>query len=230
MRMRTCFAHPLIERGCLFIDPPITRDLRRRMPERGKCLGVAIFYSKKTFKKLAEKRVYLPDEVEHLRQLQHHPNNEQPAGPSRLEYDLATKPDAAVMLRLQLREDPSAVGRTGSVSSASEPDRSITLVCCHLWFHPARPDMKTAQCKLLLDAVERFHEECGVLSIEKAGEGAGRLATNLVVCGDFNSLPVVQPAYWPRPLRVRNEWDADVSWSPFRIPSAFLWRESEVCY
>lgn len=202
--MHDLFAPRLIVRGRLFFHPPVTRNLRRRMPERGKCLGVAIFYSKKAFKKLAEKRVYFPDEVEHLRQLQHHENEEQPAGPSRLEYDLATKPDVAVMLRLQLRRDPAAAGRTGSVSSAGEQDQSITLVCCHLWFHPSRPDMKSAQCKLLLDAVERFHEECGVLSTEKTSGGAGRPSTNLVVCGDFNSLPVVQPGYWPKALRVRN--------------------------
>lgn len=231
------------------------------MPRRRKCLGVAIFYSEKVFKKLAEKRVYFPDELEHLRQLQHHQNSEQSPVPSQLEYDLQTKPDAAVMLRLQLREDPpeaqignaSVPVETGTESvphteelteklteepteesaeesaqepigepaqelteepaqepteepvqePIEEPGRSITLVCCHLWFHPSRPDLKTAQCKLLFDAIERFHEECSVLSPEMQGD-EGRPATNLVLCGDFNSVPILQPIFLPPPLRVRS--------------------------
>lgn len=62
--------------------------------------------------------------------------------PSRLEDDLRTKPDAAVMLRLKLRDSPvpagqneesgSAAGpgaREGSGSNVAGADRAITLVC-----------------------------------------------------------------------------------------------------
>lgn len=170
---------------------------------------------------------------------------------SRLEDDLSTTRDAAVMLRLKLRERSSSVDNTttdvkrGSDQSTSdekidpgvlgEADRSITLVCCHLWYDPVRPDLKTAQCKLLFGAIERFHEECGVITPrrvledweceetevcgqggheeeatsndESQGEGSmernSAEATNLVLCGDFNSLPFVQPHFLPGELQVR---------------------------
>lgn len=195
---------------------------------------------------------------------------------SPLEADLAQLTDAAVMVRLKLRGRGAGVGvdardardvrdgfttATGiiprnNVDNSSENseenccssrETSITLVCCHLWFHPSRPDLKTAQCKLLFDAIERFHRECGVREVSRGersgveveedgrgdegglsvpsiiGEGGKRhgggggasssaidptptssaAKTNLILCGDFNSVPVVQPEFLPGELQVR---------------------------
>lgn len=130
---------------------------------------------------------------------------------SRLEQDLSSKPDAAVMVRLRLRKGGTAKRQS-----------SFTLVCCHLWYHPLRPDLKTAQCHLLFDAIRRFHEKCGVAMVSEEVTGEERCEqeesvdwrarkrgcvaetgpANLVICGDFNSIPVVQPVFLPGPLKV----------------------------
>lgn len=132
---------------------------------------------------------------------------------SHLEEDLRSKPDGAVMVRLRMKGQ----GDDG-VNLDSQP--SITLVNCHLWYHPGRPDLKTAQCKLLFDAIRWFHQTCGVGgesngpkgkeclrhgSSDKGGErgfGPDLAPANLVLCGDFNSVPIVNPGFLPGSLKV----------------------------
>lgn len=220
----------------------VPRPIRRLYSHR--CLGVAIFYNTQYLEKTAEMRVFFPEQVKRLR-----PNDGgADAGigdgdarvdlstASRLERDLNGKPDAAVMVRLRLRE--KAGGEAGDRGrEANKADhQSLTLVCCHLWFDPVRPDLKTAQCRLLFDAIGRFHKANGVLDgdtgvggggmsegapgdVQLGGRGSvgesrgqieeseldvgGSLApANLVLCGDFNSVPVVNPSFLPGALKV----------------------------
>lgn len=128
---------------------------------------------------------------------------------SRLEEDLSSKPDGAVMVRLRVKGQG---GHGGNLDSKP----SITLVNCHLWYHPVRPDLKTAQCKLLFDAIRRFHQKCGVAggsndamspngsADDRGGCGFGRGLdpANLILCGDFNSVPFVNPEFLPGSLKV----------------------------
>lgn len=131
--------------------------------------------------------------------------------PSRLEADLGKLPDGAVIVRLNLREcrDANRVER-----SERRRRPSITLVCCHLWYNPRRPDIKTAQCGMLFDAIKRFHARCGCAGADAeigADDVVGETgqaystgdATNLIVCGDFNAVPMLQPEYFPKSLKVR---------------------------
>ena len=135
--------------------------------------------------------------------------------PSRLEQDLSCKPDAAVMVRLRVKGQERKADRDGAdgCDRKGEDERSLTLVCAHVWFDPFRPDLKTAQCKILFDAIERFHEKCGVITTggNEAGVEAGRAArgktgasgpANLILCGDFNSVPVINPVFLPGSLKV----------------------------
>lgn len=139
-----------------------------------------------------------------------------PAAPSRLEQDLSGRPDAAVMVRLRVRgqgKENNADGKAGGDETGEGKERSLTLVCAHLWFDPFRPDLKTAQCKLLFDAIGQFHDKCGVIpgSHEKAAVETGGMGpkktgasgpANLIMCGDFNSVPVLNPVFLPGPLKV----------------------------
>lgn len=137
--------------------------------------------------------------------------------PSRLEQDLSCRPDAAVMVRLRVKGQEKKADADGDGADGcerkEEEERSLTLVCAHLWFDPFRPDLKTAQCKMLFDAIERFHEKCGVIStgrnetgVEAGGAARGKTGAsgpaNLIMCGDFNSVPVMNPAFLPGPLKV----------------------------
>ena len=137
--------------------------------------------------------------------------------PSRLEQDLSCRPDAAVMVRLRVKgKEKKADAHGGGADGCErqeEEERSLTLVCAHLWFDPFRPDLKTAQCKMLFDAIERFHKKCGVIStgsnetgVEAGGAARGKIAAsgpaNLILCGDFNSVPVMNPVFLPEPLKV----------------------------
>lgn len=135
---------------------------------------------------------------------------------SRLEQDLEDKPDAAVLVRLRLKRKRDGCDYGAKISNRTpEQQPSFTLACCHLWFDPFRPDLKTAQCRLLFDAIARFHTKCGVtVHCREAGvTGGGELLdspfeqetapANLIICGDFNSVPLVNPAFLPGPLKVR---------------------------
>lgn len=147
----------------------------------------------------------------------------EPGAFSRLESDLSMLNDGAVILRLRIR-DPQTGSSTENDGQASERQPSVTLVCCHLWYNPLRPDLKTAQCGMLFDAIKRFHESCGCAAVpprqsardgdggnadnsgssfRPAGEGrdAGE-ASNLIVCGDFNAVPMLQPEFLPGSLKV----------------------------
>lgn len=156
---------------------------------------------------------------------------------SRLERDLDSKPDAAVMVRLRLRGQAGGeAGGRGRDANKADRQASVTLVCCHLCFDPVRPDLKTAQCRLLFDAIGRFHKIDGVLGGDSSfsgggmsegapgemqiggrgsvGEGRGQseepgldvggslAPANLILCGDFNSVPVVNPTFLPGTLKV----------------------------
>lgn len=168
---------------------------------------------------------------------------------SRLERDLNGKPDAAVMVRLRLKgEEGEDVGSEGIKEGGQA---SVTLVCCHLWFDPVRPDLKTAQCQLLFDAIGRFHEKNGVVGGNGGGSGGGinegapgRVTlggkgsvgedrgrreepmqgvisgsldpANLILCGDFNSVPVVNPHFLPGPLKV-NTRDGEPACSRYLV-------------
>lgn len=142
---------------------------------------------------------------------------------SRLEQDLSYRPDAAVMVRLRVKgqerqadgdgdSDRDGGGANGCDSKGAE-ERSLTLVCAHLWFDPFRPDLKTAQCKMLFDAIARFHEKCGVIStgsnetrVGAGGAERGKTGSsgpaNLIMCGDFNSVPIMNPVFLPGALKV----------------------------
>lgn len=142
---------------------------------------------------------------------------------SRLEQDLSYRPDAAVMVRLRLKGqekqadgdgdgDGDGGGADGCDGKGAE-ERSLTLVCAHLWFDPFRPDLKTAQCKMLFDAIARFHEKCGMISTgsdeTRVGAGGVELGktgssgpANLIMCGDFNSVPIMNPVFLPGALKV----------------------------
>lgn len=135
------------------------------------------------------------------------------AAASRLEQDLSCRPDAAVMVRLRVKGQERKADGAEGCDRKGEQERSLTLVCAHLWFDPFRPDLKTAQCKMLFDAIERFHEKCGVTAtgsdqagVEAGGAGRGKTGVsgpaNLIMCGDFNSVPVLNPVFLPGPLKV----------------------------
>lgn len=120
---------------------------------------------------------------------------EDPATASRLEQDLEDKHDAAAMVRLRLK-------RNGSDSDGDEKELAITVVCAHLFYDPTRPDLKTAQCQMLFQAIQRFHEKIGVpvpYSVGKPGSGG---PANLILCADFNSKPLMDPTFLPGPLKV----------------------------
>ena len=212
-----------------------------------RCLGVVVFYSTRHFEKTAEMCVFFPKQVWRLRadsswlgdgeMVSGRGSDEVASSPatSRLEQDLSSKSDAAVMIRLRLKGEGEREGKgegrsansgmkAGDGNADSQP--SITLVNCHLWYHPVRPDLKTAQCKLLFDAIRRFHDKCGVTpgsdnvvpvpltgvkegsldgsSSEKGQDRLGRdmAAANLILCGDFNSVPFVNPEFLPGLLKV----------------------------
>lgn len=150
---------------------------------------------------------------------------------SRLEQDLNGKPDAAVMVRLRLKQTGLGSDVASGGGEEAEKERSITLVCAHLWFDPFRPDLKTAQCRLLFDAIERFHEACGVsvsVQAEAGRESAGQRQeeavgpANLILCGDFNSVPVVNPAFLPGPLKVSMDYS--------RFPGLRIFQYFNRCY
>lgn len=125
-----------------------------------------------------------------------------PATASRLEQDLEDKHDAAAMVRLRLKGgDDRGEGANGDKNK----DRAITVVCAHLFYDPMRPDLKTAQCQMLFQAIQRFHHKCGVAPV--LGSQAGGVqpslgVANLILCADFNSKPVADPSFLPGPLKV----------------------------
>lgn len=126
-------------------------------------------------------------------------------GLSRLESDLRSLPDGAVILRLRLR----SVEGEGEGEGEGGYRPAVTLVCCHLWYNPRRPDIKTAQCGMLFDAIKRFHARCGCGARGSVpsegttgGEPPGVEATNLILCGDFNAVPMLQPEFLLGPMKV----------------------------
>lgn len=128
-----------------------------------------------------------------------------PATASRLEQDLEDKYDAAAMVRLRLKEHGDCGGGGGSANCDEKKEREITVVCAHLFYDPKRPDLKTAQCQMLFQAIHRFHEKCGVAPV-LGGQADGELPSlgvaNLILCADFNSKPVTDPSFLPGPLKV----------------------------
>ena len=126
-----------------------------------------------------------------------------PATASRLEQDLEDKHDAAAMVRLRVKQDDGL-----DPDGGEKEERAITVVCAHLFYDPRRPDLKTAQMKILFDAIARFHEDCGVAAdLVSGGQAVGERSSlslaNLVLCADFNSKPVADPSFLPGPLKVR---------------------------
>lgn len=150
-----------------------------------------------------------------------------PAPLSRLEADLRDKPDAAVMVRLRLKET-GGEEHANRANGKADKQPSFTLVCCHLWFDPLRPDLKTAQCRILFDAIQQLHDKCGLTgrggtagveqseqqsledglldsdSLQNQELGCSRNSgpANLILCGDFNSVPIVNPDFLPGALKV----------------------------
>lgn len=126
---------------------------------------------------------------------------EDPATASRLEQDLEDKHDAAAMVRLRLKRHGDR-GRDGRGGDGEEKEVAITVVCAHLFYDPTRPDLKTAQCQILFQAIQRFHEKIGVAVADIAGQPGSEGPTNLILCADFNSKPVTDPRFLPGPLKV----------------------------
>lgn len=132
-----------------------------------------------------------------------------PATVSRLEQDLANRHDAAALVRLKLKEsddvEEGASGEGGH-GGGGEHGRSFTVVCAHLFYDPNRPDLKTAQCQMLFQAVDRLHEKCGVASALGGGKAGSERSSlgpaNVVLCADFNSKPLLDPWFLPGPLKV----------------------------
>lgn len=122
-----------------------------------------------------------------------------PATASRLEQDLEDKHDAAALVRLRVKEGGD-LGEGGTTPGQRE--RSITVGCAHLFYDPRRPDLKTAQCQMLFQAIDRFHKKCGVAGALTHGEDSLLSPANLILCADFNSKPVVDPRFLPGPLKV----------------------------
>lgn len=123
-----------------------------------------------------------------------------PATASRLEQDLENKQDAAAMVRLRVKGHDDHGGGGGSANGDEEKERAVTVVCAHLFYDPKRPDLKTAQCQMLFQAIHRFHEKCGVSQAD--GELSSLGVANLILCADFNSKPVTDPSFLPGPLKV----------------------------
>ncbi|CAM9749843.1 unnamed protein product [Ectocarpus sp. 4 AP-2014] len=131
-----------------------------------------------------------------------------PATVSRLEQDLANRHDAAALVRLRLKEsDDLEEGASGKGVSGGggKNGRSFTVVCAHLFYDPNRPDLKTAQCQMLFQAIDRLHQKCGVASALGGGKAGSEIPSlgpaNLVLCADFNSKPLVDPWFLPGPLK-----------------------------
>lgn len=128
-----------------------------------------------------------------------------PATASRLEQDLEDKHDAAAMVRLRLKGSDDGGGGGGGANSDENKERAITVVCAHLFYDPRRPDLKTAQCQMMFQALQRFHEQCGVAPVlrgQAGGERSSLGVANLILCADFNSKPVADPSFMPGPLKV----------------------------
>lgn len=128
-----------------------------------------------------------------------------PATASRLERDLEDKHDAAAMVRLKLKGRDDRREGGGRVNGDERKERAITVVCAHLFYDPRRPDLKTAQCQMLFQAIQRFHEKCGVAPVlggQADGERSSLGVANLILCADFNSKPVADPSFLPAPLKV----------------------------
>ncbi|CAM9192310.1 unnamed protein product [Hapterophycus canaliculatus] len=128
---------------------------------------------------------------------------EDPATASRLEQDLEDKQDAAALVRLRLPE--CGDHGEGGDAAPGQRERSITVGCAHLFYDPKRPDLKTAQCQMLFQAIDRFHKKCGVEGALTGEEGAPLSPANLILCADFNSKPVVDPRFLPGPLQAAAE-------------------------
>lgn len=213
-------------------DPAIScwlATLRRISSHR--CLGVALFCSTDQLEKTAQMRVFFPEQVHRLG-VHGHSRIATKAGDdrgevedigragkptkSRLKHDLSSKPDAAVMVRMRWK------GSTEGEKDMATPDGNVsgddfrespsfTIVCCHFCFDPFRPDLKTAQCRMLFDAINDFHEDCGVsaptgVTGYHPGEKhfrAGESPANLIMCGDFNSIPIMNPEFLPGPIKVK---------------------------
>lgn len=131
---------------------------------------------------------------------------EDPATASRLEQDLEDKHDAAAMVRLRLKRNGDS-GRNGTGGDGEEHELAITVVCAHLFFDPRRPDLKSAQCQMLFQAIQRFHERIGVGIADSASQPGSEGPANLILCADFNSKPVVDPVFLPGPLKVSTAHD-----------------------
>lgn len=131
---------------------------------------------------------------------------EDPATASRLEQDLEDKHDAAAMVRLRLKRNGDS-GRNGRGGDGEENELAITVVCAHLFYDPKRPDLKTAQCQMLFQAIQRFHEKIGVAVVDSASQPSSKGPANLILCADFNSKPVVDPFFLPGPLKVSTAHD-----------------------
>lgn len=128
-----------------------------------------------------------------------------PATASRLEQDLEDKHDAAAIVRLRWKGRDDRGGE--NVDGDENKECAITVACAHLFYDPKRPDLKTAQCQVLFQAIRRFHAECGVAPVLDSGQvvGGDRSSlgvANLILCADFNSKPVVDPSFLPGPLKV----------------------------
>lgn len=137
---------------------------------------------------------------------------EDPATASRLEQDLEDKHDAAALVRLRLKED-GGLGEGGGTASGQRA-RAITVGCAHLFYDPRRPDLKTAQCQMLFQAIDRFHKKCGVAGALSDGAGTPLTPANLILCADFNSKPVMDTRFLPGPLKV----SAAIQIQPFLTP------------
>lgn len=194
---------------------------------------MVIFFNSRRLSVVAETNVIFADQLHHLdsgidtaaeASPQELDSDGRPTGQctamSGLQEDVAKLSDGAVMVRFKVREKRGRVADViGDDPGHSEENRSrdvrFTLVCCHLWFNPLRPDIKTAQCKILFGAIERFHERCGMPGGQslhpqhpqprrsRKEPAVDRDTTpNLILCGDFNSVPLMQPEFLPGPLQV----------------------------
>eukprot|EP00903_Cladosiphon_okamuranus_P009843 g9354.t1 len=130
-----------------------------------------------------------------------------PATASRLEQDLEDKHDAAAMVRLRLKGSDDDQGGGGGANGNDKKERAITVVCAHLFYDPSRPDLKTAQCQMMFQALQRFHEKCAVAPVvgEPGGERSSLGVANLILCADFNSKPVADPSFMPGSLKAAAE-------------------------
>lgn len=145
--------------------------------ERGYVDGCAIFYRASKFQ-LREKKV-----IEFSQLAMAHAE-----GSDLMLNRVMTKDNIALALLLETKE--SCWERVGGGAVAIQQPPSLMVATAHIHWDPEFCDVKLIQTLMLMDQLRQFKEDAAsALSLRPGGESAAHQDVQLLLTGDFNSLP-----------------------------------------